>query len=99
VAWLRSVVAASYYLRAINRLIGTVRRGQAANGGKDFSATQASVFLDGFSLQDFVAECCAEHARRMRSFDPELLQPLFLPRLATIALTGLRLGAGLRRSR
>jgi hypothetical protein len=35
----------------------------------------------------------------MRSFDPELLQPRFLPRLAAIALTGLRLGAGLHRSR
>ena len=68
--------------RAIGRLLGTVRRGQAANDGKDFSATQASVFLDGFSLRGLVAECCAEHARRMAGFDPDLLQPRFLPRLA-----------------
>jgi hypothetical protein len=98
VAWLRATVAACYYLRAIGRLVATVRRGQAANGGKDFSATQASVFIDGFSLRALVAECCAEHARRMRKFDPDLLQPRFLPRLATLALAGLSLGAGTRKS-
>jgi hypothetical protein len=99
VAWLRSAVALRYYLRAIGRLLGTVRRGQAANGGTDFSATQASVFIDGFSLHDLVEECCAEHARRMRAFDPDLLQPQFLPRLAAVALAGLRLGTGSRRTR
>jgi hypothetical protein len=98
-SWLRAAVAARYYLAAIGRLLGTVRRGQAANGGKDFSATQASVFIDGFSLRGLVAECRAEHARRMKAFDPELLQPRFLPRVAAIALAGLRLGTGSRRSR
>jgi hypothetical protein len=97
-AWLRSAVAARYYLRAIGRLVGTVRRGQAANDGKDFSATQASVFLDGFSLRELVEECRTEHARRMAAFDPDLLQPRFLPRLAGAALAGLRLGTS-RRSR
>lgn len=90
--WLRSAVAARYYCRAIGRLVGTVRRGKAANDGKDFSATQANVFLDGFSLRELVEECCAEHARRMERFDPALLQPRFLPRLAAVALAGLRLG-------
>jgi hypothetical protein len=98
VPWLRSIVAARYYLGAIGRLLGTVRRGQAANGGKDFSATQASIFIDGFSLRDFVAECCAEHARRMQEFDPDLLQPRFLPRLAAVALAGLPRGGVQRRS-
>ena len=95
--WLRAAVAVNYYLRAIGRLLGTLRRGQAANGGKDFSATQASVFIDGFALRDFVEECCAEHARRMASFDPDLLQPRFLPRLAGVALAGMRLGGPARR--
>ena len=94
--WLRSVVAARYYGRAIGRLLGTVRRGQAANDGKDFSATEASVFLDGFSLRGLVEECCAEHARRMQAFDPDLLQPRLLPRLGAVALAGLRLGARAR---
>jgi hypothetical protein len=98
-AWLRSTVAAAYYGRAIGRLLGTVRRGQAANDGKDFSATEASVFLDGFSVRGLVEECCAEHARRMNEFDRDLLQPRFLPRLASVALAGLRVAAPLGRSR
>jgi hypothetical protein len=92
-SWLRSTIAAHYYCRAIGRLLGTVRRGQAANGGKDFSATQAGVFFDGFSVRDLVEECCAEYARRMAALDPDLVQPRFLPRLAALALAGLRLGA------
>lgn len=94
--WLRSVVAAGYYGRAIGRLLGTIRRGQAENDGTDFSATEASVFLDGFSVRGLVEECCAEHARRMQAFDPELLQPRLLPRLGAVALTGLRLGGRAR---
>jgi hypothetical protein len=91
--WLRGATAAHYYARAIGRLLGTVRRGRGANDGKDFSATQASVFIDGFTFRGFVEECRAEHARRMAGFDPDLLQPHFLPRLAGIALAGMRLGA------
>jgi hypothetical protein len=94
--WLRGVTAARYYSRAIGRLLGTVRRGRRANDGRDFSATQASVFLEGFTLRGFVEECCAEHERRMRDFDPDLLRPSFLPNLAAIALAGLRLGSGFR---
>ena len=52
-----------------------------------------------FRYAGLVEECCAEHARRMKAFDPELLQPRFLPRVAAIALAGLRLGTGSRRSR
>jgi hypothetical protein len=97
--WLRSAIAARYYCRAIGRLLGTVRRGQAKNGGKDFSATEASVFLDGFSIRGLVEECCAEHARRMRAFDPDLIQPRLLPRLGAVALAGMRVGALTRGSR
>ena len=93
---LRGLNAARYYCRAIARLVGTIRRGRDANDGKDFSATQAGVFLDGFTFRGFVEECCAEHARRMAEFDPQLLQPSFLPKLAEYALTGLRLGSRIR---
>jgi hypothetical protein len=93
---LRGVTAARYYGRAIGRLLGTVRRGRRANDGRDFSATQAGVFLEGFTLRSFVEECCAEHERRMRDFDPHLLKPSFLPKVAAITLTGLRLGSGFR---
>jgi hypothetical protein len=94
--WLRGVTAARYYGRAIGRLLGAVRRGRRANDGRDFSATQASVFLEGFTLRGFVEACCAEHERRMRDFPPDLLRPSLLPKLAAIALAGLRLGSGFR---
>jgi hypothetical protein len=96
---LRGATAAHYYARAIGRLLGTVRRGRDANDGKDFSATQAGVFLDGFTFRGFVEECCAEHARRMKDFDPELLQPHFLPRLAGIALVRLWTPSGATREK
>jgi len=92
--WLRGANAARYYARAIARLLATVRRGRRANDGKDFSATQASVFLEGFTLRGLIEECCAEHERRMRDFDPNLLRPRFLPRMAGMLLAGLRLPSG-----
>ena len=94
--WLSGANAAHYYCRAIGRLVGTVWRGRRANDGKDFSATQASVFLDNFKFRSFLAECHAEHERRMEEFDPNLLQPRFLPRLASFALAGFRLGIRMR---
>jgi hypothetical protein len=88
--WWRNVVAARYYGRALGRLLGTVRRGRAENDGRDFSATQASVFLDGFTVRGLVEECVGEHARRMAEFDAGLLRPSLLPRVAGAALAGLR---------
>lgn len=94
--WLRGFSAARYYGRAVGRLLGTVRRGRRQGDGKEFSATEASVFLDGFTFRGFFEECCAEHARRMEGLDPDLLQPRLLPRLAAAALGGLRLAGVLR---
>lgn len=93
--WLRGANAARYYCRAIGRLADTVRHGRRSNDGKDFSATQAGVFLDDFSFRSFVEECCSEHARRMSEFDPDLLQPRFLPTLAGVGLAVRRLGDGI----
>jgi len=91
-AWIwRALTSARYYARAIGRLIGTIRRGQKENAGKDFSATQAHVFLDGFTFRRFIEECYAENARRMADFETDLLRPRFLPSLAGMALSALRL--------
>ena len=89
-AWRQRATALWFYGRALRRLFGTVQRGQAANDGRDFSATQASVFLDGFTFRRFLEDCYAENARRMSAFDVGLLRPRFLPDLAGTALAALR---------
>jgi hypothetical protein len=62
------------------------RPGRAADGGRDFSATEARVFLDGFTWRGLVEACVAEHARRMADFDPALLRPRLLPWVGSVAL-------------
>ncbi len=89
--WLRAPNTLRYYSRALRRLLGTVRRGEKVNDGKDFSATQAGIFLEGFTFRRFVEDCHAENLRRMGSVDAALLQPRFLPSLADGALRALRL--------
>jgi hypothetical protein len=87
----RAGASLRFYTRALKRLVGTARRGKELNDGKEFSATQASMFLNGFSFRRFLEDCYGENARRMKEFDPELLRPSFLPGLADAALTSLRL--------
>ena len=98
-AWWRGGVAAGYYGRAIGRLAATIRHGRAANGGRDFSATQAGVFLDGFTWRGLVEACVVEHTRRMADFDPALLRPRLLPWAGGVALAGMRLAAAVPRRR
>lgn len=88
---LRALTSAWYYGRALNRLRSMVRRGKDANDGKDFSITEANMFLEGFSFRQFVEDCYRENARRMNAFDPALLQPRLLPAIADMAARGLRL--------
>jgi len=89
--WWRAAASLRFYWRALRRLVGTARRGAKLNDGKDFSATQASMFLDGFTFRRFLEDCYGENARRMKEFDSELLRPSFLPALADTALASLRL--------
>jgi len=88
---LRAMTSAWFYARALRRLLGMVKRGQDVNDGRDFDITQTSMFLDGFSFRRFVEDCYRENARRMSVFDPDLLQPRLLPRIADAAVSGLRL--------
>jgi hypothetical protein len=90
-AWRRGLTSLRFYGRAGRRLLGTVRQGQKANDGRDFSATQASVFLDGFTFRRFLENCHGENLRRMSALDGALLQPRLLPSLAGVALSALRL--------
>jgi hypothetical protein len=80
-----------YYMRALRRLMALAKRGKETNDGKNFAATQVSLFLDGFNFRRFLEECYSENTRRMDAFDPELLKPSFMPQLADTALKALRL--------
>ena len=89
--WRRGLASLRFYTRALRRLVGTARSGAQANDGKDFSATQAGMFLEGFTFRRFLEDCYAENARRMSVMDEGLLRPAFLPGLAEVALRSLRL--------
>ncbi|CAN5729439.1 hypothetical protein BH11PSE3_BH11PSE3_12080 [soil metagenome] len=80
-----------YYVRAMHRMTGLAKRGKELNDGKNFAATQVSMFLDGFNFRRFLEDCYQENRRRMDAFDPELLRPSFMPQLADTALKALRL--------
>ena len=80
-----------YYMRALRRMAGLAKRGKDLNDGKNFAATQVSMFLDGFNFRQFLEDCYAENGRRMGAFEPELLRPSFMPQLADVALKALRL--------
>ena len=88
---LRALTSAFYYGRAIARLVGTVRRGQKEGDGQNFSATQADVFLEDFSILRLVRECLAENGRRMGAFDARLLRPRFFPAVGRCAYSLMRL--------
>jgi hypothetical protein len=68
---------------------GVARRGAEKNDGREFTATQASVFLDGFTFRRFLEDCYGENRRRMAVFDEDMLKPSFLPQLAETALAAL----------
>ncbi len=86
----RALTSLRFYYRALRRMLGVVRRGQELNDGRDFSATQANLFLQDFTFRKFLADCYAENDRRMGEFDAGLLKPSFMPALAGIALSSLR---------
>jgi hypothetical protein len=89
-AWRRALTSLRFYYRALSRMIGTVRRGREVNDGRDFAATQANVFLQDFTFRRFLTYCYAENNRRMAPFNTGLLRPSFMPALADIALSSLR---------
>ena len=95
-AILRHARALRFYSRAIGRLLRTIRCGKKQNDGRDFSATEASLFLDGFSFRRFLETCHGENGRRMANFEPGLLKPRLMPALADAALSSLRLWDRLR---
>jgi hypothetical protein len=86
----RSTHTLLYYGRAVQRLMGVVNR-SAESSDNGFSATEASVFLEGFNINKLISTCLEENARRMSVFDDRLLKPQLLPSLAQVALSGMNL--------
>ena len=86
----RALTSLRFYYRAVRRMLGVVRRGQDLNDGREFSATQANLFLQDFTFRKFLTDCYAENDRRMGHFHVDLLKPSFMPALTGIALSSLR---------
>lgn len=78
-----------YYGRALKNIMGAVSEGDASGNG--FTATGAVTFNIDLTPQKFISVCLKENARRMSKFDPQLLQPQFIPTLCKIALGILQL--------
>jgi hypothetical protein len=87
---LRGLTSAWFHGRAVGRHLKTIRKGKPG-GENNFSATQADVFKDGFSVRGLMGECISENDRRMRSFDPRLLRPRLMPGLTAAALSVMKL--------
>src|SRR5258708_17054595 len=52
-----------YYMHALGRMVGTAKRGKDLNDGKEFTATQASVFLDAFTSPPFLHDSSSSNRR------------------------------------
>ena len=80
---LRGMTAAWHYGRSIGSKVRViVQNARNQSDGRRFSATQASEFLEGFSIRRLVDECLAENARRLGEYEPDLARPLLLPSIA-----------------
>jgi hypothetical protein len=66
--------------------------GDADTSGAGFTATNADSFaLDDLTPETFLAACIKENKKRMSKFDPQLMQPQLMPRLASLAFRTLQL--------
>lgn len=87
----RAMTSGWYYARAIASLLNTAKRNAQHEGdGQSFSATEASAFLDGFTVRKLMEECLAENRRRMSRHDARLLRPQLFPQATRFALAFMR---------
>lgn len=85
---LRAASSAWYYSKALKHLIGVIR--DADNENESFTATGGVTFIDDLTARQFLSVCLNENARRMVRLNSQLLQPRLLPRMAKVALAGLK---------
>ncbi len=86
---LRSIKTLWHYGKALSNLIAVFGNDDPSKTG--FAATGTDIFTKGLTIEKFLSICLSENQRRMSKYDPRLLQPQLLPRLATIALRTLEL--------
>jgi hypothetical protein len=86
---LRGAKTLWYYSRAVSNLIGAF--GGTDTSGTGFTATGATTFTNNLTAEKFLAVCIRENEYRMSKYDSRLLQPRFLPRLATTVLRTIQL--------
>lgn len=86
---LRSIKTLWHYGKALSNLIAVFGNDDASRTG--FAATGTNIFTKDLTLEKFLEICLVENQRRMSKYDPRLLQPQLLPRLANFALSILQL--------
>ena len=90
---LRGGHALWHYSRALWGLVKAFG-GAGEREERAFPATGAQSFVDDLTPELLLSACLAENSKRMSGFDPQLLQPLLMPRLAQLALGILKLWPG-----
>jgi hypothetical protein len=88
-ALFRAAHSSWYYGRALRKLWRAIR--SPDKRGEGFVATGAGAFIDELTPAQVLSACLEENTRRMRGFDSVLLQPRFMPTVATITLRSLKL--------
>lgn len=95
--WLRFPRALWHYGYAVTELADLIGDDKSEEGA-DFIATGAEAFVDDLTPRLVIETCLRENQRRLADFDRRLLLPRFVPSLAWLARTGLRLLPGGRRA-
>jgi hypothetical protein len=85
---LRAGRALRYYVRAVRRRLGAFK---GVRGGSGFTASGATDVAIDLPHEGFLQTCLRENARRLATFEPDLLRPRLVPALVRLTLRGLRL--------
>ncbi len=78
-----------HYGKALGHLVKAFNSPNPNNEG--FTATAANVFAADLTPEKFLSTCIEENRRRISVFDNILLYPRLIPRMAQVALSGLRI--------
>jgi len=96
-SWQRPLHSLWQYTSALQRRLdnlGSMGKPSGSGKGKTkkgFTATGAKSFMAGLTLEKFLAACLEENAKRMSAYDERLLRPDFLPIMAQLGCSTLKL--------